>query len=299
MTGSPTQSPITAQPLITAHRHGDHGRQVAVLHGGPGAPGSACSLAQILAEWYTVIEPHQRRAGGEPLTVERHVDDHAALLPQRVAIVGHSWGAMLGLSYAAAHPDRVSALALVGCGSYDRASRAVYRREMARALAGEPARLMRELSERLAASAPGPECDRLFAELGRLVERAQSVDPLPEPEPEPEQRPEPGPALEPRPGPAVACDALGHAQTWEDALLRQADGREPAAFAAISCPVVMFHGRDDPHPGALIRESLQAHLPQLRYVEFPRCGHRPWLERSASQPFVRALRGWLDAGGPL
>jgi pimeloyl-ACP methyl ester carboxylesterase len=42
-------------------------------------------------------------------------------------------------------------------------------------------------------------------------------------------------------------------------------GIEPQAFAAITAPVLMVHGDDDPHPGA-IRETLRPFLPQLEYV---------------------------------
>lgn len=268
--------------LIEAHRHGDHGRLVAVLHGGPGAPGSACSLARALADQYTVIEPLQRRAGGTALTVARHVDDHAALLPARVAIVGWSWGAMLGLSYAAAYPERVTHLALVGCGTYDEASRARYRQRMADRLGDDGAlldALTRQLDE---ATEPGVQ-RALLAELGELAERAQSVDPIPHPD------------ATPHPDANLPMDAAGHVETWADVLRRQASAKEPAAFAAIACPVRMFHGRDDPHPGSAIRDTLRRHIPQLGYTEFDGCGHRPWLERQARGEFLRALTTWLDA----
>jgi pimeloyl-ACP methyl ester carboxylesterase len=40
-------------------------------------------------------------------------------------------------------------------------------------------------------------------------------------------------------------------------LRRQDDGIEPQAFAAITAPVLMIHGDDDPHPGVAIRETLR------------------------------------------
>jgi pimeloyl-ACP methyl ester carboxylesterase len=60
-----------------------------VLHGGPGAAGHMAPVARGLADAYRVFEPFQRKSGGEPLTVARHVTDlHdvksslAAYLPQ-------------------------------------------------------------------------------------------------------------------------------------------------------------------------------------------------------------------------
>ena len=60
--------------------------------------------------------------------VARHIADLHGLATDLggdspVAIVGHSWGAMLALCYAAAHPDKVGPIALVGCGTFDQASR--------------------------------------------------------------------------------------------------------------------------------------------------------------------------------
>ncbi|HSQ37662.1 MAG TPA: alpha/beta fold hydrolase, partial [Acidimicrobiia bacterium] len=88
-------------------------------------------LARDLADGFTVLEPLQRRSGAVPSTVSRHVEDLAAVLPEGAAVVGWSWGAMLGLSFAAAHPGRVRSLALVGCGTYDEASRDDYERAVA------------------------------------------------------------------------------------------------------------------------------------------------------------------------
>lgn len=115
-------------PLL-AREHGESGAMVLVLHGGPAAAGSAGPLAEGLGARFRVVEPWQRGSGGPPLTVARHVEDlrdlmEALSLSQAPMLVGASWGAMLGLAFAAAHPGWVKALALVGCGTFDKAARA-------------------------------------------------------------------------------------------------------------------------------------------------------------------------------
>ena len=97
----------------------------------------------------------------------------------------------------------------------------------------------------------------------------------------------------PEPGP-VAVDARANAETWADMLRLQAEGRYPAAFAAIRVPVIMLHGAEDPHPGGMVRDSLEPHLPQLEYREWQRCGHYPWREREARDGFFAVLRAWLQ-----
>lgn len=44
-----------------------------------------------------------------------------------IFLVGSSWGAMLRLAYAAAHPGDVPGVVLIGCGTFDAVARAQFR----------------------------------------------------------------------------------------------------------------------------------------------------------------------------
>ena len=55
----------------------------------------------------------------------------------------------------------------------------------------------------------------------------------------------------------------------------------------------MIHGDEDPHPGPLIHESLARFIPDIEYRELLRCGHKPWIERQASDAFYELLTGCL------
>lgn len=90
-----------------------------------------------------------------------------------------------------------------------------------------------------------------------------------------------------------AYDGRAHHETWGDMVRLQEAGIYPAAFEAIEVPVMMLHGTVDPHPGRMIRASLEPHLPQLEYQEWERCGHYPWLERAVRDEFYAFLRRWL------
>jgi pimeloyl-ACP methyl ester carboxylesterase len=270
--------PPAAGP-IEVRRYGVGGPLVVLLHGGPGASGSMASLARDLADDCTVLEPRQRRSGGDPLTVAGHVEDLAAVLPEGAALVGWSWGAMLALSFAAAHPGRARSLALVGCGTYNSVAREAYAAAVEVKLGEKGGRRVAELEERLEAAATPGEADRLLDALRCLMEEAQSFDPLPA-------------TADP-----VEVDGRGHRETWADVLRLQAEGVEPAAFTAVTCPALMLHGDDDPHPGPATFALLRRFVPQLQYRGFPRCGHRPWVERYARESFLAALREWLGEGG--
>jgi pimeloyl-ACP methyl ester carboxylesterase len=73
----------------------------------------------------------------------------------------------------------------------------------------------------------------------------------------------------------------------------QADGTYPRTFSAVKSPVLMLHGDYDPHPGAMIRDSLKPLISQLEYQELKQCGHNPWLERHARNKFFSTMKDWL------
>jgi pimeloyl-ACP methyl ester carboxylesterase len=257
------------------HTYGREGPWIVVLHGGPGVPGQMAPVARALAEGYRVLEPHQRGSGDEALTVARHVADLDALVElhcegTRPAMVGSSWGAMLALAYAAAHPGRAGPLVLIGCGTFDPAARDRMRAIIEERMTDD----LRRRLERLPKEIPDP--DRRLEATGDLILPLYAYDADPS-------------ELEGGP-----CDACAHQETWSDMVRLQEQGHYPAAFAAIESPVLMLHGAFDPHPGAMIRASLEPHLARLEYNEWERCGHYPWAERAVRDEFYAALRSWLS-----
>jgi pimeloyl-ACP methyl ester carboxylesterase len=262
---------------------------VIVLHGGPGAARSAASIARGLADAFRVLEPWQRGSGDEPLTVARHVADlHDLILSRcegrRPGLVGESWGAMLALAYAAAHPGAAGPLVLVGCGTFDLEARARLQQTLDERTTSE----LRERLERLGDEVADP-LERMAKryELTRHLYDYDIVnDTAGTTEHEHEQEHEHDPE-------ATAFDVQAHTETWEDMLRLQAEGVYPAAFAAIRSPAIMLHGAYDPHPGRMVYEGLRQHMPQLEYREWERCGHRPWRERHVRDEFLAVMRDWL------
>ena len=113
---------------IKVRQYGSSGPFIILLHGGPAAPGYMKPVAQQLATQFRVLEPFQRPSGNDPLTVAQHVLDLQDVITEycggaKPLLVGHSWGAMLALGWAAEHPDTAEALVLIGCGTFDTVSR--------------------------------------------------------------------------------------------------------------------------------------------------------------------------------
>ncbi len=166
---------------------------------------------------------------------------------------------MLALAFAATHPSSARAIALVGCGTFDPQTRAVFERSV---------------RERLPSQV---ELDVLPMEhRHQIIDRVYAYDPLPTD------------ALD-----DANFDQRAHDESWADMIRLQAAGVYPASFAEIRCPILMVHGAVDPHPGPLIRESLRHFVPELEYRELPNCGHYPWRERACRADFASLLRGWL------
>lgn len=259
---------------MNIREYGTSGPLVCVLHGGPGAPGYMAPIARRLADQFRVIEPLQRSSGDEPLTVARHIADLDEFIESRSAdvqpaLVGHSWGAMLALAYTAAHPNEVSSLVLIGCGTFDSAARERLR-------VTRESRMDEGLQQRL---------DRLSEEIPDPDERLRIIDDL--------IRPLDSYELISNDHEDEAYDGRAHEETWGDMVRLQEAGVYPAAFAAIDAPVIMLHGAVDPHPGQMIRASLEPLIPRLEYQEWERCGHYPWLEKAVREEFFDVLCRWL------
>jgi pimeloyl-ACP methyl ester carboxylesterase len=260
--------------LVPVKHYGPNGQSVVVVHGGPGAPGGADLLAQALADPFHVLEPWQRLSSDVPLTVAQHIEDLADVLSHEIpgespALVGESWGAMLALAFASEHPDRVSALALVGCGTFDLKARARLQSTLEERTTAELEEQLAQLATRV--SDENERAARAHALSDRLYTYSRAIN-----------------------DPIARLDLKGHTEAWRDMVRLQEAGVYPAAFNTITCPVLMLHGAYDPHPGEMIRDRLGKFIPQLEYTEFDRCGHSPWIEEHARDRFLSTLRSWLQ-----
>src|SRR5262245_29920851 len=105
------------------------GTPAVLLSGGPGfTVDYVVPVGDFLPADYRRIFFEQRGTGNsrpptltpESMTLQTVVDDLEALrlhLKQdRLFLIGHSWGGMLAMAYAAAHPDRVDRMILIGPG---------------------------------------------------------------------------------------------------------------------------------------------------------------------------------------
>jgi len=241
------------------------GRPLICCHGGPGLWDMFGSLAGLLGGQVRVIRWDQRGCGRSercgPYGLARSVADLDAVRGycgvDRVAVLGHSWGATPALRYALDHPDRVSALIYVSGTGLGWAWREPFQKAAA---------------ERLACHGPRPSelraKERTEAEDRELAILQWSAEFA---GPDAMRRAE-----------DMATPWFGINQDCYDAIwteLRQT-WRESAlipACRALNIAVLIIDGAGDLRPRWAV-DSLEHALPDITRHILACAGHIPWLE---------------------
>lgn len=251
-------------------KYGHEPFPVAVIHGGPGAPGEMAPVARELSSVMGVLEPLQTAT-----TLEGQIRELKAVLKESAALpvtlIGFSWGALLSFIFTARHPSFVRKLILVGSASYEEKYAVNIMQTRLSRLSEEEREqafsLMRTLNDPSVTDKNTP-----LARLGELLSRADSYDPLPHDDE------------------ILECRYDVFQGVWEQASELRSSGKLLELGKSIRCPVVAVHGDYDPHPSAGVVESLSRVLKDFRFILLEKCGHRPWLERSARDRFYNILK---------
>jgi proline iminopeptidase len=242
-----------------------HGPPAVVLHGGPGADhGYLLPGFDALAEGRELVYYDQRGGGRSPVARDvpvgwrEQVADLDALRgawgPDRLVLVGYSWGGLLAQLYATEHPERVERLALVSPAPSWRAARDEFERRFAeRNLA--PALE----AERRALRESGLRERDLEAYERRLFELA--VVPY---------FYDPAKARELTPFRVVG-------RTQQEVWRSLGDYDLRPSLQRLRLPAFVLHGEDDPIPIDASRETARLLGAELHALD--RCGHCPHVER--------------------
>ncbi|MFH1213647.1 MAG: alpha/beta hydrolase [Candidatus Neomarinimicrobiota bacterium] len=249
--------------------YGQSPYNIAVLHGGPGAPGEMAPVAHKLARTCGVLEPLQTADSVTGQVAELHaVLSKNASLP--VTLVGFSWGAWLAIFLTARYPTLVKNLILLGCpplephhtvGINDTRLKRLNRNE----------RTMLDSAFQIINDPSTQNKSEIFGRISTLLTKADTFDPL---ESEPD---------------AIEFQAEIYRKVWTEAAQLRQTGQLLAEVRRITCPVTAIHGDYDPHPADAIRLTFPHLLNDFHFVLLERCGHRPWLEKQACDRFFDIL----------
>ena len=246
---------------------------VAVIHGGPGAPGEMAPVARELASFRGVLEPLQT-AGSLRGQVEelKTVLKKSGDLP--VTLIGFSWGAWLSFMLAARYPAFVKKLILIGSGPYEEEYAAKIGETRLNRL-NEEDKARANAAIEILNNPTAEDKNSSFARFGALCSKADAYDPVPCASEESE---------------TVDGQVAIFQGVWRDAVELRRSGKLLELGEHIRCPVVAIHGDYDPHPAEGVQTPLSAILKNFRFILVNNCGHKPWIEREARDKFYGILK---------
>jgi len=261
--------------MKTYKKHGPAPYRLIVLHGGPGAPGQASTLAKELSSKRGVIEHLQRGSSIEELKSElKTIIDHETM--GSAVLVGHSWGAWLAWIFAAAYPEKVDGLILVSAGAfeekYNQNLNEIRLNRLSPTLRKEAVNLMQKIMQ----SPTDSLSSEWFSKFGELMEQADSYNTIKKKQEKPHSQPQ------------------QYLNLWPEAERLRKTGRLIAMASNINCSVISIHGDYDPHPAEGVKKPLEKRLDDFRFIQLKNCGHYPWKEKEARKVFYQKLKDVLD-----
>lgn len=289
-------------PLLNLRKHGAAPFATALIHGGPGAPGTLAPVARELAlpagggsggeleRGFGILEPFQTAATIDELTRELHgvLQTHGA---PPFTLIGHSWGAWLSLIFAARHPALVRKLILVASAPFEESYAAgIMETRLARLGLLDRVEALTLLETLTFPDQPGR--DGVLKRIGELCAKADTFAPLPAP-PKQKGAKKEAPAGKDRDTPPVRADLFQ--SVWTEATALRQSGALLDFARGLRCPVLAIHGSHDPHPHTGVSAPLAACVADFRFILLEKCGHEPWNERHARERFFAILRAELQA----
>lgn len=282
----PREAVLRARDVPLRYRlYGEDGfPALLLLSGGPGLAstyleGVARSLAPhrlvvLLDQRGTQFSPVPEDSDEAQFALAELVADLEALRVhlgfEEWAVLGHSWGGMLGMAYAAAHPERVERLLLVASGGATLEFAATFGANIDRRLSDEDRRAAEawESPERVAQDPLLAGTEALRAILPGYLYRREHAGQI-------------GAAME-----------RGFAQMDTNVRtlgLLQREGYDlRGGLRSFGKPVLILQGDHDP---VATFDDLAALFPHARQAFLAECGHFPWLEQP--EAFMTAVTEML------
>lgn len=254
-------------------KHGKEPYHIVVLHGGPGAAGSAFGLARLISKKFGVLEPMQSK-----YTIKEQEEELRAQIENncsgKVILAGHSWGAWLAGLFAERFPYKVEKVILIGCPPLEESyvSQIGERRKenMSPGEAEEFDQILCQLEEEVG------EKDKYLQRLGEICDRADGYQ---------EEK-----SLSDK----AEVNGELYEKVWKEAAELRKSGKLLERFERISCLLVLIQGAVDPHPPEGVIRPLKDRNVDIKSYVLDKCGHTPWREKYAREEFARVLFSELE-----
>ena len=237
-----------------------NGEALILVHGLGGSTNSWFPQMQVLRRDFRLFAYDLAGSGRSPaegeISVARHVADLEGIFaqagPGRVHLAGHSMGSIICQHFAAAQPDRVASLVLVGgFPEPPSAARAALRERAAKARAEG----MGAIAEAIAAAGTSADTKVNQPAAAAFVRESLMA-----------QSPE---------GYARNCEALADAAA--------------ARFNHITCPVLLLTGDEDRTAPPDVARAMASALADAQVQILPGCGHWATIERAKQVNYALTL----------
>lgn len=254
--------------MQNVRKYGKSPFNIAVIHGGPGAPGEMKPVAEELSKQLSVLEPLQTKD-----SIEGQIQELKVVLEQNgnlpITLIGYSWGAWLSFIFAAKYPNLVKKLILVACGPFkEKYVSQIIDIRLNRLTLAEKERvkkIMKSLEK-------GTKDKKDVQDFEMLMRKADSYNPLP------------------AGNNKINFQDEIYQNVWPEASALRKSGKLLDYGKNITCPVISIHGSNDPHPFIGVKEPLSKVLKKFEFILLDHCGHIPWEEREAKDTFYTILR---------
>lgn len=224
-------------------RYGDPPFSLAVIHGGPGAPGKMAPVARELSAFKGVLEPLQTAVTikGQVRELRKVLEEHRDM---PVILIGFSWGAMISFIFTAQYSQMVKKLILIGSGPYEEKYATNIMKTRISRFGKEELDDFVRLTEILN-NPSAKNRNEALCNFGKLMSKADTYDPLPHKDE------------------ILECNYESFKGVWGEANELRSRGELLELGKEIHCQVVAIHGDYDPHPFEGVREPLSRILKVL------------------------------------
>lgn len=241
---------------------------IVLVHGGPGAKGSLEPLALGINERFSVMEAVQSKYSIHEL-IEELKEQISENCVSPVTLIGHSWGAWLSVLFSNRYPQLVKKIILIGCPPLTEDYLYLIEERRKLNMSSNELKKYDEINQLLSES-NAENKPELLEQLSRIVKQSDNYSPIEEKN-------------------YSALDATMYHSIWEEAKQLRKTNSLLKQFKKIKIEMIMIHGDRDPHPYLGVMEPLEKTHQLTKTVILDECGHSPWNEVSAKNPFYQFL----------
>lgn len=256
--------------MESSRKYGIQPYKVAVIHGGPGAPGYMKPVAEELSEICGIIEPLQSESTIDGLIHElKEILERECGLP--VTLLGHSWGAWLSIIFTYENPDFVKKIILTSSGPFeDEYAQNINSTRISRLSEREVEELnMLKNNLNNPNSANKKESFKRFGDISSKADYYKQIN--------------------------FTNYILDYQPDIFQTVMREAiylrkSGKLLKMAGRLNCPLITVHGDYDPHPYKGVEEPLSKTVKDFRFILLKDCGHYPWNEVFAKEKFYEIIK---------